>query len=60
MGVRGRNSDNTLIRKELGWDYAQTLTDGLTKSYAWISQQVAENRYQDNELKVLLKLGNSI
>jgi len=60
VGVRGRNSDNTLIRKELGWDYAQTLTDGLAKSYAWISQQVAENRYRDNDLKVLLKLGNSI
>jgi GDP-D-mannose 3',5'-epimerase len=60
VGVRGRNSDNTLIRKELGWNYSQTLTEGLKTSYAWISQQVAENRYQDNELKVLLKLRNSI
>ena len=60
VGVRGRNSDNTLIRKELGWDYAQSLYDGLVKSYFWISQQVSENRYTDNDLKVLLKLGKTI
>jgi nucleoside-diphosphate-sugar epimerase len=60
VGVRGRNSDNSLIRKELGWDYAQSLTDGLIKSYNWINQQVIENNYNDNDLKVLLKLGKSI
>jgi nucleoside-diphosphate-sugar epimerase len=60
VGVRGRNSDNSLIRKELGWDYAQSLTDGLIKSYQWINQQVIENNYNDNDLKVLLKLGKSI
>jgi GDP-D-mannose 3', 5'-epimerase len=40
LGVRGRNSDNTLIRKELGWDYKQSLRDGLAITYAWIKNQV--------------------
>jgi nucleoside-diphosphate-sugar epimerase len=57
VGVRGRNSDNTLIRKELGWDYAQPLYEGLEKTYEWVSLQVKENRYKDNDLKILLKLG---
>ena len=38
-GVRGRNSDNTLIREKLGWDYSMTLEQGLTKTYNWISEQ---------------------
>lgn len=59
-GVRGRNSDNTLIREKLGWDYKQSLQLGLEKTYNWISKQVQENNYKDNELKVLLKLGKTI
>jgi nucleoside-diphosphate-sugar epimerase len=39
IGVRGRNSDNTLIRKELGWDYSQVLFEGMKKTYAWINEQ---------------------
>jgi nucleoside-diphosphate-sugar epimerase len=35
-GVRGRNSDNTLIRKLLGWEPNTRLCDGLAKTYAWI------------------------
>jgi nucleoside-diphosphate-sugar epimerase len=31
--VRGRNSNNDLIRKELGWDYSQTLEEGICKTY---------------------------
>jgi nucleoside-diphosphate-sugar epimerase len=38
-GVRGRNSDNTLIRQKLGWDYSMTLEQGLTKTYNWVSEQ---------------------
>lgn len=56
VGVRGRNSDNSLIRKELGWDYALPLVKGLEKTYQWIEQQVINNNYKDNELKVILKL----
>jgi nucleoside-diphosphate-sugar epimerase len=41
LGVRGRNSDNTLIREILGWDYQQTLEEGLEKTYKWISEQIS-------------------
>jgi nucleoside-diphosphate-sugar epimerase len=40
LGVRGRNSNNDLIRKELGWDYSQTLEEGIFKTYTWIKQQI--------------------
>ena len=40
LGVRGRNSNNDLIRKELGWDYSQTLEEGICKTYDWISEQI--------------------
>jgi GDP-D-mannose 3',5'-epimerase len=40
LGVRGRNSDNTLIREKLGWDYSQTLEEGIRKTYKWIQQQI--------------------
>ncbi|HTY38994.1 MAG TPA: NAD-dependent epimerase/dehydratase family protein [Bacteroidota bacterium] len=40
LGVRGRNSDNHLIRTKLGWAPSKKLSDGLKKTYAWIEQQV--------------------
>lgn len=40
LGVRGRNSDNTLIREKLNWDYQQTLEEGIVKLYPWIVAQV--------------------
>ena len=43
-GVRGRNSNNDLIREELGWDYSQTLEEGIAKTYAWILNEI--NRTQ--------------
>ena len=36
LGVRGRNSNNDLIREKLGWDYEQSLTEGIRKTYNWI------------------------
>lgn len=36
LGVRGRNSNNDLIREKLGWDYSQTLEEGIFKTYNWI------------------------
>lgn len=39
-GVRGRNSDNRLIERELGWRPSEPLRDGLARTYAWIEQQV--------------------
>ena len=40
LGVRGRNSDNTLIGEQLGWKPSQTLRAGLEKTFAWIGSQV--------------------
>lgn len=42
LGVRGRNSDNHLIREKLGWAPTCPLRDGLAKTYAWIVTQAAE------------------
>ena len=38
-GVNGRNSDNTLIQKYLGWEPSTKLRDGMEKTYAWIYDQ---------------------
>jgi len=40
LGVRGRNSDNRLIAKKLGWAPSQPLLEGLEKTYQWIEAQV--------------------
>jgi hypothetical protein len=42
-GVRGRNSDNRLIREKLGWSPSTVLSDGLRATYAWIHGQVMRN-----------------
>jgi len=42
LGVRGRNSDNKLIREKLSWAPSIPLETGLTKTYAWISEQVSK------------------
>ena len=39
-GVRGRNSNNDLIREKLGWDYSQSLEEGIRKTYEWICTQI--------------------
>jgi GDP-D-mannose 3', 5'-epimerase len=39
-GVRGRNSDNTLLRDVLGWEPQISLEEGLGRTYSWIEQQV--------------------
>ena len=43
LGVRGRNSNNDLIREKLGWDYSQTLEEGIFKTYHWIKSQIDSN-----------------
>ncbi len=40
LGVRGRNSNNDLIREKLGWDYSQSLEEGIRKTYNWIKEQI--------------------
>jgi nucleoside-diphosphate-sugar epimerase len=36
----GRNSNNDVVRRELGWDYSQSLEEGILKTYEWISEQI--------------------
>ncbi len=40
LGVRGRNSNNDLVREKLGWDYEQPLEEGIRKTYEWIKEQI--------------------
>jgi nucleoside-diphosphate-sugar epimerase len=40
QGVRGRNSDNTRLRKVLGWEPQVSLEEGLDRTYAWIREQL--------------------
>lgn len=41
LGVNGRNSDNTLIRRYLGWEPSTPLRVGMERTYAWIYDQIA-------------------
>jgi GDP-D-mannose 3', 5'-epimerase len=41
QGVRGRNSDNTLIKRLLGWEPRISLEEGLEKTYAWMYDEMA-------------------
>ena len=43
LGVRGRNSDNTLIKEKLQWAPSQPLVDGLTITYNWIQSQMRKS-----------------
>jgi nucleoside-diphosphate-sugar epimerase len=40
QGVRGRNSDNTRLRRVLGWEPQISLEEGLARTYTWIEEQV--------------------
>ncbi len=40
IGVKGRNSDNTLYEKKLGWRVSKSLKSGIEKTYPWIENQV--------------------
>src|SRR6476659_7383946 len=50
-GVRGRNSDNRLIREKLDWSPSTILVDGLRPTYAWISGQVMRNARSGGEVQ---------
>lgn len=51
LGVRGRNSDNNLIREKLGWEPTQPLRVGIEKTYKWIEQQY-NLKIQNQKLKI--------
>ncbi len=42
LGVRGRNSDNRLIKEKLGWEPNMLLKNGMKKTYSWIAEKVEE------------------
>ncbi len=43
-GVAGRNSDNTMIQRVLGWEPSTPLRDGMAATYAWIADQFAARK----------------
>jgi len=47
-GVNGRSSDNTLIRRMLGWEPSIPLEEGLERTYAWIYDQLKSGRSKDS------------
>jgi nucleoside-diphosphate-sugar epimerase len=44
LGVMGRNSDNTLVAKVLGWTPKEDLRSGIASTYAWIAKQLAQKK----------------
>ena len=48
LGVRGRNSDNKLLFRMLGWQPSMHLKDGLGITYRWISEQVEARRMAES------------
>ncbi|RVW55579.1 GDP-mannose 3,5-epimerase 2 [Vitis vinifera] len=52
MGVRGRNSDNNLIKEKLGWAPTMRLKDGLRITYFWIKEQIEKEKVQGIDLSV--------
>jgi GDP-D-mannose 3', 5'-epimerase len=58
QGVRGRNSDNSLLRKVLGWEPEISLQEGLAQTYPWIEAQVQARmrRSESREGSVPLEL----
>ncbi len=42
VGVRGRNSDNTLIRAQLGWEPSTPLREGIVRTYQWVRDRLAD------------------
>lgn len=56
-GVRGRNSDNTLIKEKLGWAPTMRLRDGLAITYKWIKEQIEKEKESGTDLAT--KYGSS-
>jgi dTDP-D-glucose 4,6-dehydratase len=44
LGVRGRNSENSLVQEKLHWAPQQPLRAGMEKTYRWIAEQVQLSR----------------
>jgi len=60
LGVRGRNSDNRLIKAKLGWAPSEKLRAGIERTYAWIEKQVFRNRkrpFDEESVKAVRAVG---
>lgn len=53
VGVRGRNSDNKLLREKLAWEPTQKLQTGITETYKWIDKQVKKTMLSTADLDML-------
>ena len=52
LGVRGRNSNNDLIREKLDWDYTMTLEEGIKKTYDWINEEQLGNKKVEKNVSI--------
>jgi len=53
LGVRGRNSDNTLIQEKLRWEPSTSLRVGLEKTYRWIYDSMKNPTLTDHTVSVM-------
>jgi len=51
-GVRGRNSDNTLIREKLGWAPGISLKDGLQRLYKWLKVEIEKDKQNGQDISI--------
>ena len=49
QGVRGRNSNNTLLRKVLAWEPQISLEEGLARTYRWVEEQLRQQLFASDE-----------
>ena len=56
LGVRGRNSDNTAVKKYLGWEPTQPLYIGMEKTYDWINRQINKMLFGLSETQPMTKV----
>jgi nucleoside-diphosphate-sugar epimerase len=50
LGVRGRNSDNHLIKEKLGWSPSLPLVNGLSVTYVWINELVNKRKLENTNV----------
>ena len=50
LGVRGRNSNNDLIKEKLYWNYTMTLEEGIKKTYDWINENQLGNKKIEHKI----------
>jgi Nucleoside-diphosphate-sugar epimerases len=60
QGVRGRNSDNSLLRRILGWEPSISLEQGLAVTYAWIEEELAKTGRVRKKRPAEVNVGNKV